>query len=505
MKLYDILSGLDYNLIPENVTTDYDICDIVYDSRNAKPGTVFVAIAGETLNGHKFIKNAYDNGCRTFVITEDLQPLSEAVYIKVDNARIALSEMSCNFFENPSKDLKIIGVTGTKGKTTITTSISQILNSCGISTGLIGTNGASYSDKTIPTSNTTPESYELQKIFREMLDAGIKCVCMEVSSGGLMMHRVDNVEFDIALFTNISPDHIGPKEHPTFEDYLNCKARLFSLAKVGIINYDDEYAEYIRSYATEHGCRALGFAIKNKSANLNADFIAKDIAYHESLETLGSDFTCEDHVHCSEYRYTIHMPGAFSVYNGLAFIAVCRLLDIEEKSIADAMTKIKVDGRIEIINTLPYATVVLDYAHNKTSLENILTSLRAYKPNRLICLFGSVGGRTKLRRKQLGEVASQLCDFCIITSEDPRDEDPQQIIDDITAEFKEGSCPFITEVDRKTAIFKAVDMLEPGDILILAGKGAETYMYIDGKKIDYDERACAQAAIEARLEKDKKQ
>ena len=499
MLLNSILSGIEFTTNAKQDGLNTEITDIVYDSRKACAGSIFVAIKGETLDGHKFIQGARDKGCRVFLGTDDIEIPEDAIYIKVKNARCALSRMSANFFAHPSKELTVIGVTGTKGKTTITTSIAQVLHANGLSTGIIGTNGARYAGITEDTSNTTPESYELHRILRNMVNKGVKCVCIEVSSGGLMMHRVDDVNFALALFTNISPDNIGPKEHPTFDDYLNCKLRLFTLAKHGIVNFDDSYADTIKSYAKNHSCEIIGFSIDKSAEDSDARYFAESVKYHDKLASFGSDFICRDKSDNSTFPYTINVPGKFSIYNALAVIGACHFMGLSNEEIAKAVPNIKVDGRVEVLDIMPGSTIILDYAHNKTSLENILTSLRAYNPSRLLCLFGSVGGRTKLRRKQLGEVASKLCDFCIITSEDPRDEDPMTIINDIAACFDESSCDYIKEVNRAKAVQTAVDMLKPGDVLVLAGKGTETYMYVGGKKIAYDEKQTAIDAVNNRL------
>ena len=409
---------------------------------------------------------------------DDIEMADDAIKIIVEDSRIALSKISANYFGNPSKSLKIIGVTGTKGKTTITNYISEVLNRAGINTGVVGTNGTFYNNISETTVNTTPESYELHRIFRKMLDSGVECVSMEVSSGGLQRHRVEHVDFDVAIFTNLSPDHIGPKEHPTFQNYLECKAKLFTLAKHGIINIDDEHAQEIIDIAT---CDIETFGIKKQ-----ADIRATNIEYSKNLDSLGVKFVCE--TKNTAGNYYICSPGMFSIYNALAVIAVCKYLGVKKEITREALTEAKVCGRVEVLSVLPYATIIIDYAHNGVSLENILKTLEHYDHKRLICLFGSVGGRTKIRRKELGDVASRECDLSILTSDNPDFEDPLEIIDDIAKSFDKAKSKYIVEPDRKKAVQLAVRMAREGDMIVLAGKGHETYQLIKGVKVPFSER-----------------
>ena len=412
---------------------DIEIVDIAYSSLKCQEGYMFVALKGETVDGHKYVFDAYSRGARVFVLQDDIEMADDAIKIIVEDSRIALSKISANYFGNPSKSLKIIGVTGTKGKTTITNYISEVLNRAGINTGVVGTNGTFYNNISETTVNTTPESYELHRIFRKMLDSGVECVSMEVSSGGLQRHRVEHVDFDVAIFTNLSPDHIGPKEHPTFQNYLECKAKLFTLAKHGIINIDDEHAQEIIDIAT---CDIETFGIKKQ-----ADIRATNIEYSKNLDSLGVKFVCE--TKNTAGNYYICSPGMFSIYNALAVIAVCKYLGVKKEITREALTEAKVCGRVEVLSVLPYATIIIDYAHNGVSLENILKTLEHYDHKRLICLFGSVGGRTKIRRKELGDVASRECDLSILTSDNPDFEDPMNVIDDIAKSFEGSSCEVI--------------------------------------------------------------
>lgn len=480
MKLRNLIEGLEYKVSPELCEIEnIDVEDIVYDSRKAKCNTIFVAIKGETMDGHKFIPNAYENGCRIFLVDRDVDVEKDAVKIIVEDSRRALSKISSNFFGNPSEKIKVIGVTGTKGKTTITNYIRTVLSESGMNTGVIGTNGVFYNDVKAKTVNTTPESYELHKTIKEMADAGVECVAMEVSSSGLMMNRVNDIKFDIGIYTNLSPDHIGPKEHPTFEDYRYCKSLLFSLCKHGIVNVDDDNAWYIIENAK---CDISTFSIHKES-----DLRAENIKLTRNEKNLGVEF---DYVYKGESKTHTHIcsPGEFSIYNALAVISVCRYLGIDKKKMLESLSNAKVDGRVEVLPVLPYATVVVDYAHNGMSLENVLDTLLMYKPNRMICLYGSIGGRCAIRRKELGDVAAKLCDISVLTTDNPDDEDPMDIINDIAKSYVDSKCEIYKIVDRAEAIYKALSIAEEGDMILITGKGHEKYQIINGERIFYDEK-----------------
>lgn len=487
MNLLNVMDGIkficNYDL---NKLSNIYIKDIAYNSNKARKDYIFVCIEGETLDGHKYAKDAYKSGCRIFISQKYIDVGEDSIIFIVENSRKTLSKISANFFNHPSKELKVIGVTGTKGKTTISNYIQTVLNKSQINTGLIGTNGVFYNDIFEKTNNTTPESYELHKIFRNMINNGIEYVVMEVSSGGIMMDRVNDVNFDIGIFSNLSKDHIGPKEHPTFEHYLECKAKLFTMCKHGIINIDDKYSKDIILKST---CTIETFAIKNY-----ADFYAKNIKYSRNIDSLGVSFECI----CNNENIDTYIcsPGEFSIYNALAVIAVCKHIGIDNKSIINALKVTKVKGRVEVLSILDYATIVIDYAHNGLSLKNILKTLKKYEYNRLICLFGSVGGRSKLRRKELGDIASKECDLCILTSDNPDFEDPIEIIKDISDSFKNSECEYIIEPDRKIAIEKAIKIAKDGDMILFAGKGHEEYQLIKGEQIPFNEINIAKNAAE---------
>lgn len=481
MKLTELLEKV--NIIDRSVLCgkDIEIASICCDSRKATGGSVFVCIRGAVSDGHDYALSAYGKGCRAFIAEKELPLPSDATVLISDNTRVALAEMSQTFFGNPSSSLKVIGITGTKGKTTTAHFIYHVLNSCGIKTGYIGTNGIMYDGKFFETVNTTPESYDLAYNMRNMLDADVKYLVLEVSSQAIYMDRIYGMQFESCVFTNLSPDHIGGNEHPTFEHYRASKARLFSeyTPKVAIYNADDEASEYMMKDCT---APSFSYSICGKG-----DFSAKNIEYYRENGKLGVRFDMSAGSELSA-RVDLPIPGDFNVSNALAACAVCISAGVGFERIAQALSTVSLKGRFEAVDALPYATFIIDYAHNGVSLRSVLTTLRAYEPKRLICVFGSVGGRTKLRRAELGKVASELCDFCIITSDNPDNEPPEQIIDEIAAAFGEGSCPYVKIPSRREAVLYAVRNARQGDIVLFAGKGHEDYQLVCGKREYFCER-----------------
>ena len=385
--------------------------------------------------------------------------------------------MSAAYFGHPARKLKTIGITGTKGKTTTTYMIKSILERSGIKTGLIGTIEILIGEKQIPAKNTTPESYELQSYFKEMVDAGLEAVVMEVSSQGLMLHRVSGFTFDYGVFTNLEPDHIGENEHKDFADYMHCKSLLFQQCKVGILNADSEHLEGILA---GHTCKVETFGF-SENANLRAEdmkLIHKPgyigVQYH-----IGGDM---------DFDVDINVPGRFSVYNSLTAVAICRHFGVKEEVIKEALSHVSVKGRIEIVPISPRYTLMIDYAHNAMALESLLTTLKEYEPKRLVCLFGCGGNRAKSRRFEMGEVSSKLADLTIVTSDNPRFEEPMDIIADILVGVKRADGAYVTIPDRKEAIEYAIKNAQDGDVIILAGKGHEDYQEIAGVKHHMDER-----------------
>ena len=401
----------------------------------------------------------------------------DVTVILVKDTRYAMAFISAAYFGYPAEKLKTIGITGTKGKTTTTYMVKSILENAGYKVGLIGTIEAIIGDKVIPAKNTTPESYVIQEYFHEMAEAGCDCVVMEVSSQGLMLHRTQGFVFDFGIFTNIEPDHIGPNEHKDFDDYLRCKSLLLKQCKVGIVNRDDEHFEKI---IEGHTC-----SLETYGFSPEADLRAEDAKLVGGKGYLGISYHLKGLL---DFHVEIDIPGKFSIYNSLTAIAICRHFKVSEENILKALKVAKVKGRIEMVKVSDDFTLMIDYAHNAMALESLLTTLKEYHPHRLVCLFGCGGNRSKLRRYEMGEVSGKLADLTIITSDNPRDEEPQAIIDDIKIGMAKTDGKYVEIPDRKEAIAYAIHHGEPGDIIVLAGKGHEDYQEIKGKKYPMDER-----------------
>ena len=475
MKLGTLLESLEYTIVQGS--TDTEVKGVEYDSRKVQEGSLFLCIRGAVADGHTFVPDVVNKGAAVLVVEEEVTVPEGMTVVQVEDTRYAMACISAAWFGHPARELKTIGVTGTKGKTTTTYMVKSILENAGYKVGLIGTIEAIVGEKVIPAANTTPESYVIQKYFREMADAGCDCVVMEVSSQGLMLHRTAGFIFDYGIFTNIEPDHIGPNEHRDFEHYLQCKAMLLKQCKVGIVNRDDEHFERM---IEGHTCQLETFGFSEE-----ADLRAEDAELVSRPGYLGISYHLRGLL---DFPVEIDIPGKFSIYNSLTAIAICRHFRVSQENIVKALKKAKVKGRIEMIKVSDDFTLMIDYAHNAMALESLLTTLREYHPHRLVCLFGCGGNRSKLRRYEMGEVSGKLADLTIITSDNPRYEEPQAIIDDIKVGIGKTEGKYVEIVDRKEAIAYAIHHGEPGDIIILAGKGHEDYQEIEGKKYPMDER-----------------
>lgn len=455
------------------------ISSLVYDSRKIEKDCMFVCIAGAKTDGHQFAREAAEKGAAVIVTEKEvlLPDEFDVTLIRVESTRYALAFLSAAYFDYPAEQMKIIGITGTKGKTTTTYLVKSILEQAGRKVGLIGTIEAVIGEEHIPANNTTPESYILQQYFRRMADEGCDTVVMEVSSQGLMMHRTQGFVFDFGIFTNIEPDHIGPNEHESFEDYMACKGLLFQQCRVGIVNCDDVHWQEVLE---NHTC-----ALETYGFSEHADLRASDMQLVTRPGSLGVKFDVQGLLTLSIETNT---PGRFSVYNALTAIAICRHFAVSDANIQSALLHAQVKGRIEMVKVSEQFTLMIDYAHNAMALESLLTTLREYEPNRLICLFGCGGNRSRLRRYEMGEVSGKLADLTVITSDNPRDEEPQAIIDDIKKGIAKTDGNYVEIIDRKAAIAYVIDNGKPGDIIVLAGKGHENYQEIKGKKYPMDER-----------------
>ena len=476
MDLKNILSGLEELKVKGNL--DIDINKIKNNSKDVQDNDMFIAIKGFDFDGHECILEAIENGAKVILAQEDgidkniLKQIPENVtLVLTKNTRYALAIAACNFYKNPSKKMKLIGVTGTKGKTTTTYMISNILQKQGIKVGLIGTVASYVNNKKIADNeNTTPESLKLQEIFSKMVEEKCEVVVMEVSSQSLKLDRVAGCDFDIGIFTNFAEDHISTKEHPNMEDYFNSKVKLFKMCKKGFINADDVHAAMIPKLAPE--CQISTYGIDNY-CNLLAKDITVTNQYVDFKVKLGD----------RNERIKVSIPGRFSVYNSLAAIAVALQFGCTSENIKESLLNIRVPGRSELVDNKLGLTIMIDYAHTPESLEKILSSVKIYTKGRVISVFGCGGDRDKNKRPMMGEVSGRVADYSIITSDNPRTEKPETIVKDIEEGIKKTNGKYECIVDRKEAIKKAIKMANKKDIIILAGKGHEQYQEINKKDI----------------------
>ena len=475
MKLTKLLERLTYEVLQGN--DDIEITELTNDSRKVVEGSVFVCISGAVVDGHNFVADVAAKGATAVIVEKEVEAPEHVTVIKVEDTRYALALTSAAYFGYPADQLKVIGITGTKGKTTTTYMVKEILEGVGHKVGLIGTIEAIIGDEVIPAANTTPESFTIHKYFRKMVDAGCDSVVMEVSSQGLMLHRTAGIPFEIGIFTNLGEDHIGPNEHKDFDDYKRCKGLLFKQCKIGIANVDDEHFEGVFKEAT---CKVETFGFSEK-----ADLRANDTKLVSRPGYLGIAYEVSG---LMNFDVEIDIPGKFSVYNSLTAIAVCRHFNVPVEKITAALKTAKVKGRIEMVKVSEDFTLMIDYAHNAMSLESLLTTLKEYNPKRLVCLFGCGGNRAKSRRYEMGEVSGRLADLTIITSDNPRFEEPQEIINDIKIGMAKTPGEYVEIIDRKEAIRYAIENGQVGDVIVLAGKGHEDYQEIKGVKYDMDER-----------------
>ena len=489
MKLKKLLERLEYTVVQG--TDDIEITELVNDSRKVCEASVFVCISGAVVDGHDFVADVVEKGATAVIVEKEVEAPEHVTVIRVEDTRYALALTSAAYFGYPADELKVIGITGTKGKTTTTYMVKSILEGVGHKVGLIGTIEAIIGDEVIPAKNTTPESFTIHQYFRKMVDAGCDAVVMEVSSQGLMLHRTAGIPFEIGIFTNLGEDHIGPNEHKDFEDYKRCKGLLFKQCKVGIANVDDTHFEDVFREAT---CQIETFGFSEK-----ADLRANGTKLVSSPGHLGISYRVTG---LMNFDVEIDIPGRFSVYTSLTAIAVCRHFDVPVEKIIEALKVAKVKGRIEMVKVSEKFTLMIDYAHNAMSLESLLSTLKEYQPKRLVCLFGCGGNRAKARRYEMGEVSGKLADLTIITSDNPRFEEPQDIINDIKQGIGKTDGKYVEIIDRKEAIRYAIDHAETGDVIVLAGKGHEDYQEIKGQKYDMDERVLIREVVQESARED---
>lgn len=483
----ELLKGITYEC--RKGTVDRKVSEVVYDSRKIVKDCLFICICGYNTDGHDFACEAADKGAAVLVVQKEVElpKDSDVTVIHVEDTRYAMAFISAAYFGHPADRLKVIGITGTKGKTTTTYLIKSILESAGYKTGLVGTIETIIGERHIPSANTTPESFLLQKYFKEMEEEGCQIVVMEVASQGIKLHRTQGFTFEIGIFTNLEPDHIGPNEHADFEEYQACKGLLFQQCRLGIVNIDDVHTKAVLK---GHTCR-----LETYGFDKSADFYADNLELVKKPGELGIDFTVGGKMN---FRVEVPTPGRFSVYNALTAIAVCSHFKVEIPQIQKALLGAHVKGRIEMVPVSDQFTLLIDYAHNEMSLKSLLTTLREYQPSRLVCLFGCGGNRSKDRRYGMGEVSGNYADLTIITSDNPRFEEPRDIIEDIKTGIRRTKGKFVEICDRREAIAYAIDHGQPGDIIVLAGKGHEDYQEIKGVKYPMDERVLIAGILKER-------
>lgn len=490
--LKDILQNVDYELVKGDLKAK--VKDIKDNSKKVEDGDLFIALVGTTADSHSFIPDAIKNGAKVIVIEKDVEIVENVTVVKVTSSRKALANMAASYFDYPAKKLTTIGITGTCGKTSTSYIIKSMLEECGYKVGLIGTICAMIGNEKIATHNTTPNAYEIQKLFSRMVEEGCKYAVMEVSSQGLKMDRVAGIEFDYGIFTNISLDHIGPNEHESFEEYLYCKNLLFKMCRVGIINVDSDKWEKVTK---NHTCRIVKYGLNNEKADIRAT----DIKFVIEENFLGVEFKVSGKINDT---FRLDIPGRFSVYNALCAITVAYELGVGIDSMKKALEKVKVIGRMELVSSNENYKLIIDYAHNRDEMDNLMDTISEYDHKRLVCIFGGGGNRAKSRRYDMGEVSGKWADLTILTEDNPRFEEIESINNDIIVGLNKYNGKYIIIKDRKEAIKYAMKNAQKGDIILLIGKGHENYQDIKGVQYPWSEQEAVKQA-EEEIKKEVKQ
>ncbi|MDR3595800.1 UDP-N-acetylmuramoyl-L-alanyl-D-glutamate--2,6-diaminopimelate ligase [Clostridium sp.] len=483
MNLKSILSGIDYEVIQGEI--DVDINKMNYDSRKIENLDIFVCIKGYATDGHKFIEKAIKNGAKVIVVQDNMEIEDKKItIIKCPDTRKALALMGANYYDNPSSKMKIIGVTGTNGKTTTAFMLKEILEADNKKVGLIGTIANYIGSEKIHTERTTPESLELQELFSEMANKGVEYCVMEVSSHSLELDRVYGVKFEIAIFTNLTRDHLD--FHKTFDNYYNAKFKLFERARIKIINLDDNYGRQVISDLNNLNSKNIySFSVKNSSdfEAFDEEMGSREIKFKINLK--------------EEKQFILNIPGEYNIYNALGAIVACFKLEIPEDAIKIGIENAVVLGRCERVAkeyNLPYE-IIIDYAHTPDGLENILKTAKAFTKGKLISVFGCGGDRDTVKRPQMGKISIDIADISIITSDNPRSEEPMNIIRDIETGLDKDN--YIVIENRKEAIKKAITIAGKGDVIVIAGKGHETYQILKNETIHFDEREVVKEILDS--------
>lgn len=497
MKLQKLISGLQYAVIrtPQPIE-NVRISKIVYHSHDVVPGALFVCVKGSANDGHAYVETACRRGAVVVVVEKlvfngKMLPFPEGVTVLlVKDTREALARMGAVYFEHPARHLKVIGVTGTKGKTTVTWMIYRMLKEAGRRVGLIGTIEHIVGEKRIPAGNTTPESFTIQEYFAKMVEAGCEYAVMEVSSQGIKQKRIEGIPFEVGVFTNFGEDHVGPGEHSCMGEYRYYKSLLFRQCRIGIGNLDDIQCSYMFRRTL---CDKYGFTCQKNRKNKRI-LCAERIRFEKGPATT---------FYVNGIKYVLGMPGMFNVYNALAALQTIQSLGLDIRTMKSVLAAMQVRGRMERIFMGENIACYIDYAHNAMSLQNVLSTLRCYQPERILLVFGCGGNRTKSRRLEMGETAGRLAHLTFLTSDNPRFEEPEQIIHDIEEGMKKTRGSYRIIMDRREAVRAAVEEAKCGDVVLIAGKGHEDYQEIRGVKFPMDDRELVAEAMNGKREKNK--
>ncbi|RKJ03037.1 UDP-N-acetylmuramoyl-L-alanyl-D-glutamate--2,6-diaminopimelate ligase [bacterium D16-54] len=488
MLLKEWLSELNYTRLQGSL--DVEVEEVVFDSRKAAPGAVFVCIAGTKTDSHTFIPQVLSAGVKVLVVEKPVFVPSDVTVILAEQGREALALLSAARFGYPARELLMIGITGTKGKTTTAHMVRALLEAAGRKTGIIGTNGVGIGEQHYDTVNTTPESYELHRYFREMAEAGCECCVMEVSSQALKMCRVAGIVYDYAIFTNLSKDHIGENEHKDFEEYLFYKKQIFRQSRLGLVNVDDSHLEQITEGIP---CQWDGYGFDHK-----ARYQAKEIHFVSEPDFVGLEFEIRirEDERWNQIPVRVNIPGRFNVNNALAAAAVCLKAGVSKEVVCHGLEHLKLDGRMEIVYSSKRCCVIVDYAHNEVSMESLLSALREYQPKRLVCVFGCGGNRSKDRRYSMGEIAGRMADLSIITADNSRYEKVEDIMADIRGSIEKTGGAFVEIPDRREAIAYSITHAQEGDMIAVIGKGHENYQEVEGVRYPFLDREVIQEVVD---------